>query len=318
MSSLPENDPLAYLHPEVSADTSATPEIMAEPAPTEPMLFQSWEHLTPPQPPRVPHIGHFLMLGLFALGGGLLATLLLQLALYFHLYGVSTLQEATDDIHYNLASEGILYLVMILASYFFFPLLWGRKFFTAIEWNGAVAARIFFRLFLVAMGCFLFAILNSLWLPGPKDAPIDKIFHSPGAPWLLFAFGTTIAPFCEELAFRGFLLPSLCTACDWTMEKIRRVPPLELSESGQPQWSKPAMIVGSLLTSLPFAAMHAAQTAYSAGPFLLLVCVSLVLCATRLLTRSLASSIVVHSCYNFLLFSMMLLGTAGFQQLDKL
>jgi hypothetical protein len=102
------------------------------------------------------------------------------------------------------------------------------------------------------------------------------------------------------------------------MEKIRRVPPLELSESGQPQWSKPAMIVGSLLTSLPFAAMHAAQTAYSAGPFLLLVCVSLVLCATRLLTRSLASSIVVHSCYNFLLFSMMLLGTAGFQQLDKL
>ncbi len=39
----------------------------------------------------------------------------------------------------------------------------------------------------------------------------------------------------------------------------------------------PAMVVASILTSVPFALMHGEQTAYSLGPFLLLVCISLVL-----------------------------------------
>jgi membrane protease YdiL (CAAX protease family) len=64
--------------------------------------------------------------------------------------------------------------------------------------------------------------------------------------------------------------------------------------------------------------MHAEQTGYSWGPFLLLVCVSLVLCWARLSTRSLAASVAVHASYNFLLFSLMLIGTQGFQHLDKM
>ena len=64
------------------------------------------------------------------------------------------------------------------------------------------------------------ALVNGFLLPGPKDAPIDKIFRTPGAAWLLFAFGVTFAPFFEEMVFRGFLLPALCTACDWIDEKI--------------------------------------------------------------------------------------------------
>ena len=78
------------------------------------------------------------------------------------------------------------------------------------------------------------------------------------------------------------------------------------------------MAVGSLLTSIPFALMHAEQTGYALGPFLLLVCVSLVLSWARLSTRSLAASVLVHSSYNFLLFSLMLLGTGGFKHLDKM
>ena len=54
------------------------------------------------------------------------------------------------------------------------------------------------------------------------------------------------------------------------------------------------------------------------GPFLLLVAVSLVLCWARLASRSLAASVLVHSSYNLLLFSLMLLGTGGFRNLDKM
>ena len=64
--------------------------------------------------------------------------------------------------------------------------------------------------------------------------------------------------------------------------------------------------------------MHADQTGYAMGPFLLLVCVSLVLCWARLSTRSLAASVLVHACYNFLLFSLMFLGTSGFRHLDNM
>ncbi len=78
------------------------------------------------------------------------------------------------------------------------------------------------------------------------------------------------------------------------------------------------MVIGSILTSIPFAGMHAEQTGYSFGPFLLLVGVSLVLCAVRLFTRSLASSVMVHACYNLLLFSLMMVATGGFRHLDKM
>ena len=78
------------------------------------------------------------------------------------------------------------------------------------------------------------------------------------------------------------------------------------------------MVFASVIVSVPFALMHAPQTAYSVGPFLLLVCISLVLCWVRLAVRSLAASVVVHACYNLMLFSVMFLGTGGFRHLDKM
>ena len=78
------------------------------------------------------------------------------------------------------------------------------------------------------------------------------------------------------------------------------------------------MVVASIFTSLPFAGIHAQQQGRSLGPFLLLIVVSLVLCAVRLKTRSLASSVLVHATYNFMLFTLMLIGTGGFRHLDKM
>jgi membrane protease YdiL (CAAX protease family) len=49
-----------------------------------------------------------------------------------------------------------------------------------------------------------------------------------------------------------------------------------------------------------------------------LIAVSLVLCWVRINTRSLAASVLVHASYNFMIFSLMLIGTGGFQHLDKM
>jgi membrane protease YdiL (CAAX protease family) len=79
-----------------------------------------------------------------------------------------------------------------------------------------------------------------------------------------------------------------------------------------------AMVFASVVVSVPFALMHGEQTAYSIGPFLLLVSISLALCWVRLAVRSLAASVVVHSSYNLLLFSLMFLGTGGFRHMDRM
>lgn len=346
--------------------------------------------LEPRYPPRIPHLGHLLFLLLALAPIAFLAMgLLVALAMHTHLFGVSSAQEAVGNVHYLLGSEGLLYLFTFALALLIFPAFWHESLLAGLQWNGETALRLRKWLLSAAVVCFLLAILSGEFFHGPTDTPIEKIFRTPGAAWLLFAFGITFAPFFEEMFFRGFLLPALCTASDWIAEKmspdgplfvgaegrphwpasgvvtaavsllsipaafflafyikdgrfafeillpylvlilalftilaVQQSPPHDVARpidaGGNPLWSISAMVIGSLVTSIPFAAMHGEQTGYAFGPFLLLVGVSLVLCAVRLSTRSLAASTLVHAFYNFLLFSLMLVASGGFRHLDKM
>lgn len=272
----------------------------------------------PPPPSRIPNFGHLCILGLLLGVGTLCMGIVVLFALHKHFLGVATREQAANNIVYALGSEALLYVFTLLACLIVFPLIWRKGYFAGVQWNFRTAWRLRWRLFSAAGACFLLAFLDSVLFPGPSNAPIDKIFREPGAAWLLFGFGITFAPFFEEMFFRGFLLPALCTAYDWIGERRHHRPRLPLAENGHPQWTMPAMTAGAILTSIPFAALHAQQTGYAWGPFVLLVCVSIVLCAIRLSTRSLACSTLVHSSYNFMLFVIMLIGTHGFKHLGKM
>jgi membrane protease YdiL (CAAX protease family) len=267
---------------------------------------------------RIPHLGHLAFLALLALVALLCVSGLTQLALHYRLFGISTVEAALTDIHYTLGTMAILYLLTFASGLLLFPLFWHKSLLAGLQWNVSSALHHRQRLLATAGGCFVLAIVNGILLPGPNDTPIDKMFSTPGAAWLLFGFGVTFAPFFEEIVFRGFLLPALATAFDWVAERTAGKPPREPDESGHPQWSLSSMTLASVLTSVPFALMHGEQTGWAIGPFLMLVGVSLVLCWVRLSTRSLAASVLVHTCYNFMLFSLMLLGTEGFRHLNKL
>jgi hypothetical protein len=281
-------------------------------------LFQSWSQPEAISSARIPHLGHLCLLMAFLLFGFVCMAVLMFTAMYFHLDGVTNPDQIKTNVHYLLGSEAVLYLVTLALSIPIFPLLWHKSFFAGIHWRDETALQLGWRLPAIALGCFLLAVLDQTLLPGPEHAPIEEFFRSPGAAWLMFGFGVTFAPFFEEIVFRGFMLPALATAWDWAIEKSTGKPARPLDASGHPQWSIFAMVIASVLTTIPFALMHADQQGHSLGPFLLLITVSLILCALRLKTRSLAACTLVHACYNFLIFFTMLIGTGGFRHFDKM
>lgn len=288
------------------------------PAPEE-RLFANYEYEPPPPPPRrKPDFGDCLLFAVLAFGASLCSGVLVLVAMHFHVLGVSTYRQANEEIHYRIGTQAGWYVLTLIFCILIFPLAWRRSFFEGLQWRAGAAASQLWRLIGAASACFVAAIVDQFVMPGPTNTPIDQTFRMPGAVWLLFGFGVTLAPLIEEITFRGLLLPALCTAVDWFRERSSGSPPPPLDADGFPRWSMPAMIAGSVLVSVPFALMHGEQTSYSIGPFLLLVCISMVLCWVRLGLKSLAASVVVHSSYNLLLFSLMFLGTGGFQHLDRM
>jgi membrane protease YdiL (CAAX protease family) len=120
----------------------------------------------------------------------------------------------------------------------------------------------------------------------------------------------------EELAFRGFLLPAIATAYDWlTFPRTPAALDRWRSASGH---TTPALIVAAILSSIPFALMHAAQIGYAWGVIGILYGVSLALSYVRIRTQSLACSTLLHSTYNFIIFALLFLSTDGFRHMEKI
>jgi membrane protease YdiL (CAAX protease family) len=129
-------------------------------------------------------------------------------------------------------------------------------------------------------------------LPMPKTLPIDEFFQTPREAWLLSIFSITFAPLLEELFFRGFLYPVLARCFGVT--------------------------AGIVLTGLAFGGIHGTQLKYSWGPVLVIVLVGIVLTAVRAVTKSVASTFLMHVGYNTSLMVAMFIGTDGFRHLENL
>jgi membrane protease YdiL (CAAX protease family) len=144
----------------------------------------------------------------------------------------------------------------------------------------------------MGMGLAIFSDLAQAllhrWIP--KSLPIEELFRDRSSALVLATFGILIAPLVEELLFRGFLYPALA------------------------RWA--GVVPAVLATATGFALLHGAQLAYSWAPLLLIFIVGVVLTITRAVTKSVATSVLVHMAYNFTLLLQGYIVTHGFRDMQ--
>lgn len=198
----------------------------------------------------------------------------------------------SKDARFAVSTQVVAYVLLLAAMATAVMIRSGGAFWKTISWNAPDRKKFWTA---VAAGCALAAFstlaegLLSRWIP--QSVPMDDYFRDARSAYLVAGFGILVAPLVEELYFRGFLYPALAR---WT-------------------GVAPAIIV----TSAGFALLHGTQLAHAVVPLLIIFTVGAVLNIVRVRTASVATGVVVHMTYNFILFLMTFISTGGFRHFDK-
>lgn len=265
-------------------------------------------------PRRIPHLGHAILFVSFA---G--AILVLAQALLLGFFTFHTGQKAAESVQNPkllVAAMAIAYIVTLITSWLFFPLLWHRSFPDGLQWNFNAARRNILKLLGIGLVLGWTVQAISSLIPMPKTIPMDNFFRTPSDVWLVTLFGTVLAPIFEEICFRGFLLPAFAIAYDWL--SLPRTPVAHQRWQTTTNLSTAGLLFSGIVTSILFALLHSEQLAHAWGALLVLFCVSLVLTLVRIRTQSVACSAIVHACYNLSVFIVLFIVTGGYRHLDRI
>jgi membrane protease YdiL (CAAX protease family) len=166
----------------------------------------------------------------------------------------------------------ILWYILIFAFLrAIFHLKYNRPFWQSLAWRfpfrgmiSAIFAGPLLALGLGIVGFLLRAPLISL--------PFDQMLKGLPTTMLFFVFAVIIGPLCEELAFRGFLMPLL----------IRRLGPA----------------LGIVVTGVLFGCLHAPEYSYSWQHILIVTLAGIAFGYVRYQSDSTAASTLLHATFN--------------------
>jgi uncharacterized protein len=316
MSDLTSNPSSPAVHPfNPDQPVVTVPPVFQEPAPIvgETALFYQHTEGTPPADPpsRIPHLGHALLL----LG----ITAIYLLAIQLVLLGVghaAPAKPAANSAKFLVGSEALSYIATLFTAWLVFPLLWKRSFAEGLQLNPDAARRNALRLIPIGLTLSVAVQAISSLISLPKSIPMDDFFHTRSDVWLVTAFGILVAPFFEEVLFRGFLLPAFAIAYDWL--SLPRTPAAREAWHTTNKLTRNSLIFSTVLTSILFALIHGFQTAFTWPVLALLFCVSLILSYVRLRLRSVMASTLIHVSYNTTIFLFAFIATGGYRHLEKL
>lgn len=201
----------------------------------------------------------------------------------------ATTKQMLSDARVLVPAQTFAYCIVL---FFIYRIVAGYKhlpFSEAIQWRWPGMKWPAFVAGGVAMAFTLLAVERML--PIPKQLPIQEMFNTRTAAWMMLVLGVAIAPLLEELFFRGLLFPVLARHLN--------------------------IAVAVLVTAFLFALIHSSQLGRAWAPLLVLVMVGMVLTSVRWLAKSVAAAVLVHVGYNGTLFALLLVATDGFRHLGK-
>jgi uncharacterized protein len=208
----------------------------------------------------------------------------------FHKLGTAALLENAFVL---VPAETLAYLMVLAFMVQLVRLKKEGSFLVAISWgrpDRTNATRALIAGAVLAVFSNVYIFLLSRWIP--KSLPIDRLFRDTASAYLLALFGIVVAPFVEEVFFRGFLYPALA----------RRI----------------GAASSIIVTSGLFALIHQGQLAHAWLPLVWLFIVGLVLTMVRARTKSVSLCVLIHMTYNTVVFAFVFLATHAFHQLDNL
>jgi hypothetical protein len=259
MSNEPFPDEILTPSAEGPDEAAPAPELPAAPQP-KPAFWNGWDAL---------------VLLAVALAGSVFASVLCQL-LYVLLQGLfhwPALKPGAfgSNPYFVLLSQFFLYIILVGFIFLLITRKYGLDFSVALKLEKIPAAgvRVFVMLGLIL--AVLVMLLSTVY-PSARETPLEKIFGQGRALYFFALFGVIVAPFTEELIFRGFLYPLI--------EKMA------------------GRVIAIVVTAAIFAGLHVPQLWGSWPAIGLILFVGLVLSSIRAVTGLLTPSWIIHLAYN--------------------
>jgi uncharacterized protein len=176
------------------------------------------------------------------------------------------------------------YGVWFLALYALIRLRYGRPFWRSLAWvrpprGFGSSAGWGLLLALVAI------VLGVLLRPPEIKTPLDDLLQDPASLTLIGVFGVTLGPLCEELMFRGFLMPLLVRSF--------------------------GALTGVLAAAAPFALLHGFEYAWNWQRLVIIFLAGAAFGWMRHRSGSTAAATVMHCAYNLVFFVLLMAGRLG-------
>jgi len=201
-------------------------------------------------------------------------------------------QAVARNAFFIIPTQFVIYVTIIGFMAF---LVWVRhrtSLAQAVHWNMPLRGRMLAKALAGGTALALVSLRGEFvlqrWIP--DSLPITEFFKDRPSALLLGAFGVLVAPLMEELLFRGFFYPALA------------------------RWTGAA--ASMIITASAFTLLHGAQLGYSWAPLLLIFVVGVTLTVIRMRTNSVATCVIVHMTYNFVLLLQTYIVTHGFRQMQ--
>ncbi len=198
------------------------------------------------------------------------------------------IEKLQTNVTFILTLQLFWYLLLLAYIYIFIRFYYKTSFLSTLKWE-KLSSHATVRYLLGGAALSLVVMIIPPLLPEKKGFPLEKMFNSPASAYAIAAFAVLVAPFMEELLFRGLLFAFF-------------------EKHG-------GLTFAIISTAILFAGLHIPEYWGAWNNVVMILIVGLTFSIVRGKTGSLTPSFVLHLAYNGTLMFLLFLQTQHFHKM---